>query len=263
MTAEPGRQRSSPASMSAGPGPRRSLPPRLLDPILALAERVDTRRRGIRPIRADGVLAIERTRWRGADVRLDDGTLVGHGDRIGEMHFRSERARSVGRRGWQTAGLREGRADLRALAAWAAAQPTALRPVAYHGLTIHAAFPRREGWQVRARERTFWARLDAWYMRWLLSHWALDGRARLGRGHGALESVEIWLSAAGLQARYGQLGPLAPASPVVIGPATGATSADPASGRSAPASVEAATAAGPRPGPGPRARGRPSGPPPR
>ena len=183
--------------------PRRSLPPRVLDPILILAERIDERRRGIRAIRADGVLGLERTRWGGPPVRLRDGTVVRRGDRIGEMHFRSDRARGVAEDGWQSIGFRSGHEDLRALAAWAAVQPSVLRPVAYHGVTIHAAFARREGWEIRPRPRTFRPLLDEWYMRWLMGHWSSGGRERLRHGHGDLRSVEIWLSAAALQALYG------------------------------------------------------------
>ncbi|HEX5466396.1 MAG TPA: hypothetical protein VFW92_06940 [Candidatus Limnocylindrales bacterium] len=213
----------------------RSAPSRLLDPVLSLAERIDRRRRGIRAVRAEGLLGLELQRWGGPEVSLEDGARVGRGDLIGEMHVLGGRATELGQPGWQAPGLQAGHADLRALASWAATRPAALRPVAYHGLTIHAAFPRREGWQISPRRRTLRARLDEWYMRWLLARWSREGRSRLQRGHGRLESVEIWLSAAGLQARYGR--PPGSTDP--------ATAPDPRDGRGRPATER--SSARPRP----------------
>jgi YkoP domain len=227
----------------------RSLPPSLLEPILVVAQRVDARLRGIRPMRAGGLMGIEWQRWGGAPMVLDDGTRVVHGDRVGEFHFLNRRAAAVSTPGYQTAAFRMGHDDLRALAAWSAAQPPALRPVAYHGVTIHAAFPRREGWQVRARRRTLRARLDEWYMRWLMGHFAREGRRRLRRGHGALESVEFWLSADDLERRYG----LPTSSRGTSRPSGRRTSR--ASGRPSTAPVS-----GRRPGSTPRAKGRSSAP---
>lgn len=222
----------------------RSLPPRLLEPILVVAERVDARLRGIRPMRAGGLMGIEWQRWGGAPIVLDDGTRVARGDRVGEFHFLNRRAAAVSSSGYQSAAFRVGHQDLQALAAWSAAQPAALRPVAYHGVTIHAAFPRREGWQVQARRRTLRARLDEWYMRWLMGHFAREGRRRLRRGHGALESVEFWLSADHLERRYGLA-------------ATSRSSARTTSRASGRGSVDVS---GQRPGSTPRAKGRSSAP---
>jgi YkoP domain len=223
------------------------LPPRLLEPILVVAQRVDSRLRGIRPMRAGGLMGIEWQRWSGPPVVLDDGTRVARGDRVGEFHFLNQRAAAVSTPGYQSAAFRMGHEDLRALATWSAAQPPALRPVAYHGVTIHAAFPRREGWQVQARRRTLRARLDEWYMRWLMGHFAREGRRRLRRGHGALESVEFWLSADGLERRYG----------LPAGDATGARISGRRTSRASGRPIQAPVS-GQRPGSDPRVKGRSS-----
>jgi YkoP domain len=182
---------------------RRSVAPVWLDPIMALAEAVDRRRRRIRPIRNDGVLALEIGRHRGTPVTLRDGTVVQPGAPIGFMHLRNDRVRDLASGGWQVAGYRAGRADLAALAGWWESQPPAKRPVAFTATTILSQFARRDGWQVRTRQRTWRARLDVWWMSWLMVHFAKAGRQRLARPHGPLDLVEVWLSASELVARYG------------------------------------------------------------
>jgi hypothetical protein len=187
------------ASREAG----RSVAPRWLDPVLSLAEVVDRRRRHIRPIRRNGLLGLELGRHKGELVRLSDGSVVPPGAPVGYMHLRNDRARALASNGWQLAGYRAGRADLAALARWYERQPTAERPVAFTATTILSPLIRREGWQVVPRRRTFRARLDEWWMSWLMVHFGLAGRQRLTRPHRRLESAEVWLSAPELVARYG------------------------------------------------------------
>ena len=81
------------------PGP--SAAARLLSPILVLAERVDRRRRHIRPIRANGLVGVELRRHDGDEVRLRDGTVVHRHDLIGVIHLRNEQVReAAAARGW-------------------------------------------------------------------------------------------------------------------------------------------------------------------
>jgi hypothetical protein len=180
---------------------RRVAPP-WLDPILSLAEVVDRRRRHIRPIRRDGLLGLELGRHRGQLVRLADGSAVPPGAPVGYLHLRNDRVRVLAAAGWQLAGYRAGRADLAVLARWWESQPPAERPVAFTATTILGPFIRREGWEVRPRRRTPRARLDEWWMSWLMVHFNRAGRERLTRRHHRLESAEVWLSAPELVARY-------------------------------------------------------------
>jgi hypothetical protein len=181
----------------------RPVPPRPLDPILRLWEKVDRRRRRIHPIRRGGVLGVEFGRYHGPPLELADGTWVRHGDPIGVLHIDNARARQVATSDWQARGLREARADLVRLAAWAALQPAGRRPVAYTGATLMGPFARRIGFEVRSRPRTARTRLDDWFLRWLIARWSPRGRERLRHGRSALRSSDVWLSHAALQRRYG------------------------------------------------------------
>jgi hypothetical protein len=182
---------------------RGSVAPRVLDPILAVAERVDRWVRRITPIRPGSVLAIERRRYRGAAVTLGDGTVVRRGDRADIVHFDNRRLRELAGR-WQSAGFRQARADFAALAAGRSAMDLRDRPVAYHGATILAPFAVRLGFEVRPRSRSLWHRFEDWYLRSLLARWAPAGRGRLRAGHGDLAVDEVWVSAAELERRFGQ-----------------------------------------------------------
>jgi hypothetical protein len=181
----------------------RSVAPAWLDPILSLAEVVDRRRRHIRPVGSDGLLGLELGRHRGRPVRLSDGSLVPPGAPVGYLHLRNDRVRALASTGWQLAGYRAGRADLAELVRWWERQPTVERPVAFTATTILGPFIRREGWEVKPRRRTPRARLDEWWMSWLMVHFNVAGRERLIRRHHRLRSADVWLSAPELVARYG------------------------------------------------------------
>ncbi len=181
----------------------RPAPARLLDPILRRWEELDRRRRHIRPIRRDGVLGLEFGRHHGPGLELGDGATIRAGDPVATLHIRNPRAHDLAMPAWQVSGLREARADLVRLAAWAERQPPGRRPVAYTGATLMGPFARRLGFEVRPRPRTPRTRLDDWFLRWLLARWSVIGRERLQRGHGALRSSDVWLTHEALQRRYG------------------------------------------------------------
>jgi hypothetical protein len=183
--------------------PHRPAPTVLLDPILTLWERADRRRRRIRPIRREGVLGLELTRYTGRPVPLADGSVVLPGDRVGEFHLQNRRISELVRFDATLQGWREGWQDLHALAAWAERQPPAARPVAYHGATLLWPLARRARFEIRPRPRTWRTRLDDWFLRWLMIRWGRDGRSRLERGRGRLFSGDVWLSDRSLRSLYG------------------------------------------------------------
>jgi YkoP domain len=176
--------------------------PRFLDPLLALAERLDRTARRLRPIRPDGILHLERRRHRGAETTLADGTVVRPRDRLGVLHFDNRRVREEAVDGWQTAGYREARRDLIALAAWHLAQRPDTRPVAYHGVTILAALTHRLGFEVRPRRQTAWTALEDWYLRSLLARWAGRERVAVRTDRPPLAARQSWISATELIRRY-------------------------------------------------------------
>ena len=184
--------------------PRRGwVAPRLLDPILALAELIDRRVRRITPIQPGSILSIERGRYRGDPVLLRDGTRVRRGDRVDILHFVNDRLSGLGSPGWQAAALAQGGADLRVLAQRLAGVAAGGRPVAYRGATILAAPARRMGFEERPRSAGVWHRVEDWYLRSLLVRWAPTGRGRLSSGHSRLAVGEVWISTAELLRRYG------------------------------------------------------------
>lgn len=176
--------------------------PRLLDPVLAVVERVDRARRRIVPARQAALLGVERNHHHGQPVTLADGTIVTPGDRVDIIHFDNACLSRLGTAGWQRAAYEVARQDLRALAVRHARLPDAERPVAYTGVTILAPLARRAGFEVRERPRTSRARLEDWYLRSLLARWAPGGRQRLARGRRELRTLEVWMSGAELLRRY-------------------------------------------------------------
>jgi len=180
--------------------------PRFLDPVLALAERIDRRARGLRAIREGGVLHLELRRHHGAAVTLADGTVVRSGDRKGILHFDNRRVRELASDGWQTAGFREARRDFTALARWHAAQPADARPVAYLGVTLLAPLARRLGFEIRPRERSAWTAVEDWYLRSLFARWTRADRARVDPRPPRLTARQAWMSAAELIRRHARSG---------------------------------------------------------
>lgn len=200
------RADSSP-SASRTPQPRRRrrfarpAAPAILDGILAAWERFDRRRRRIRPARPGALVGVELRRHRHGPVQLADGTVVRRGDLIGEIHLDNELVRaSLAHASWMRL-MRQGRADLDAVARWSRSLPEGERPVAYHGATVLWPLAERAGFEIVPRRRTAYVRLDEWFLRWLLVHWSPEGRRRLEQGRSRLRSAEAWLSRRALEAR--------------------------------------------------------------
>ena len=183
--------------------------PPVLDPILALVERIDRAIRRVRPVGPDALLSLERHRHRGAPLTLADGTRIRPGDPTWIIHFDNGRLRRLvpSPGGSLTNAWNAARRDMTRIAAARAVSPPDERPVAYRGVSILAPLARRAGFELRPRRRTAWVRLEDWYLRSVLARWAPGGRARLRRGHRPLVTEEVWMSAAQLLRRYGSSPP--------------------------------------------------------
>ncbi|HEX6129733.1 MAG TPA: hypothetical protein VF071_11995 [Candidatus Limnocylindria bacterium] len=187
------------------PNERQRAAPRVLDPVLALVERVDRWRRRIRPVLPGALLGVERAGYRGPGTVLADGTPLAPGDRVWVLHFDNARLRGLvgGPDRWPTAAYRVAVEDLRALARQVEVSPPDERPAAMGGVTLLASLTRRLGFEVVAREPGPRARLEDWYLRSLLARWAPAGRGRLSRGRGELRASATWISTDELLRRYG------------------------------------------------------------
>jgi MFS family permease len=183
--------------------PGRSAPSPHLELVLRPIERLDSRLRGVRPIRPEGVLGVELRRHNGPDVVLADGTAIRRGDRIAELHLLNARIMEIGVPGWQAEGARLARADMAALAEWWRNQPEDRRPLALHGETILAPFARFGGFETYDAPNDWWHRLRAWYARGLLARWSPQARRRLARGRNPLRLRIVWLSGGELLRRFG------------------------------------------------------------
>lgn len=178
--------------------------PRLIDPILAIVERIDRWRRGIEPVRPGSILGIEPNRHAGPLVRLSDGTPVPRGALIWTVHFDNARLRQLAAQGWQRSAYAVANEDLREMARRVVLLRAEDRPAALFGVTLLAPLTRRVGFELRERRRTAWVRLEDWYLRSLLARWSPWGRRRIARGHGDLRTRETWLSTGELLRRYGE-----------------------------------------------------------
>ena len=186
-----------------------SVAPRLLDPILAVVERIDRTIRRIRPVGPDALLGLERHRHRGDAFTLADGTRVRPGDPAWIIHFDNGRLRRLVPKpgGPLTDAWSAARRDMVRISVAHAAMAPGDRPIAYTGISILAPLAHRGGFELRPRRRTAWVRLEDWYLRSVLARWAAGGRARLGRGHRPLVTAEVWMSGAELMRRYGSSPP--------------------------------------------------------
>jgi hypothetical protein len=181
---------------------RPTAPPATLDPVFAIIERIDRRRRGIRPLRDDGILGVEVRRHRGRAVWLPDGTRIEPGTRIVDLHLDNTRIAGVWAAGWRVT-FETAQRDLRACAAWLATIPPPDRPVAVRSGGLLTAGAARLGFTVGPRRGGFMGALESWYLRGLLARWSRAGRARLDAGRRPLRTRVAWLSTAALSARYG------------------------------------------------------------
>jgi hypothetical protein len=151
------------------------------------------------------VFLIHLTRYHhGKPITLPDGTQVGKGDWICELHLNNPRMAEYAGRGQYVRLLRDMGEDLRALAAYLAQAPEGAAVKSLWALTLLSRGARRLGFTVRPRPVTIHAWFDRFFMMGLLALYNARGTARLREGSVyANYPEEIWLSRGELLRRYG------------------------------------------------------------
>lgn len=152
-----------------------------------------------------------RTRYRGRPFVLSDGTLVRPGDPVGTLHLHNEGLAVLHRRhrsAWRVglAFYHAFKATLRELARRVAEDPRNAGLVAFYAETIFWSGGPRAGFDVGPFQSRLWAAVVGAYQRALLGRYHPLGpeRASQGRERGRYRKARaIWISRAGLQARYG------------------------------------------------------------
>ena len=156
------------------------------------------------------VVRIGFRRWSGPAVELAGGTVVRHGDWVGEIHLNNPRFARV----WEESGgspaaavarlSAEIRRALRSLAGEVQAGRLPVAPVAFFGKTLIDRGLARMGFEVRELPNTPGHRWLARYARWLLSVYHPAGLAHAAGKHGLRCA---WLTVDELVRRYAQNAP--------------------------------------------------------
>ena len=150
------------------------------------------------------LLRVQFTRFHGPSITLPDGTRVQSGDRIVELHIHNATLASVAGRanGWQLLRMLMG--DLAGLAEWSRSADFPADIRAFYGYTLLSRGAPRLGFTLRTRPSSFRTWLDGFFLTGLLVLYNPRGRGRLSQGttYGS-EPVEVWMSRAELERRYG------------------------------------------------------------
>jgi hypothetical protein len=150
-----------------------------------------------------GLLQVEFIRYQWRPIALPDGTNVGRGDRVAELHINNRLVASLAAETptWRLMAMFA--ADMRALAAWASMPDFPLDVRALYGFTLLNRGAARLGFTLRERPRGIRTRLDGFYMQGTLALFNPEGVGRLRQGttYGSAP-VEVWMSRDELLRRY-------------------------------------------------------------
>ena len=151
------------------------------------------------------VLYLGEARYRGPEIRFDDGTLLRDNDPIGRLHFNNSSIAALGEGSMQRVGFRFARLmreSLRQLAHASQADPTLHHIAVYQGTTWLPAHGEVVGFVSTPLPRSWKTRLLAVHFR-ILS-WVFAPSSRI-RARSSNEPRLYWLTRKALEANLGKL----------------------------------------------------------
>ncbi|HZR40724.1 MAG TPA: MFS transporter [Ktedonobacteraceae bacterium] len=150
------------------------------------------------------LLEVRFTHHRGQPLDLPDGTHVGRGDPIIELHFRNRAFLEVEEHAPTWKYIQLIAQNLKALACWMREPDFPGAPLAIYGTTLLFRGAPRLGFMLRERPRNLYTYLERFFMTGLLVLYHRRGGARLLQGttYGTYPQ-EVWMSREELLRRYG------------------------------------------------------------
>jgi hypothetical protein len=150
------------------------------------------------------LLEVRFTRYTGKAIDLPDGTHVGKGDPIIELHFRNQAFLEVEEQAPAWRYLQLIAQNLRALARWMQEPDFPGDALAIYGTTLLYRVAPRMGFTLRQRPKSVHASLERFFMTGLLVLYHRQGGARLLQGTTyGMYPQEAWMSREELLRRYG------------------------------------------------------------
>jgi MFS family permease len=150
------------------------------------------------------LLEVRFTRYTGKAIDLPDGTHVGKGDPIIELHFRNRAFLEVEGQAPTWRYMQLIAQNLRALACWMQEPDFPGDPLAIYGTTLLYRGAPRMGFTLRQRPKSVYVHLERFFMTGLLVLYHRQGGARLLQGttYGTYPQ-QVWMSRKELLRRYG------------------------------------------------------------
>lgn len=150
-----------------------------------------------------GILRMRIAPYRGEPLTLPDGTEIGEGSVVGEIHCNNPRLLEVASSG-ATNPFAASREDLRSLAQWVRDDEVGRQVIAFYGVTLLVKGAARLGFTIRERPINIRRRFERVFMSGLLLLYTPDGVERLSKGTTPKSyPQEIWISRRELIRRYG------------------------------------------------------------